>query len=308
MIKSAIDRPSLFIGSSKEHLEIAKLFKTSIEEEGCAQVTVWSDSNVFELGETYLNTLLEKLKTYDYAAFILAGDDKINSRKEIGLTPRDNILLESGISLGILGLHNTFLIIDNDHHIKIPSDLEGLTLAEYDGQSLRKSKRKKDIIKSTCSKLFSKISENAKSYEYLLGKWYSHYSMPYKQGHANKEVVKISSFQNGISISSVKNSKDSKNDYYKSFGKVTDHKVIGEWQSIKTDNDAAGIFLLIIEPDGKFMYGYFTTSDDTNSIKISYWILVKEKEKPSKDILNQLFKRATQILKDATILPPIQNC
>ena len=125
--------PTLFLGSSKESMEIATLFKNALSD--CAEISFWPDG-VFGLNENYLEVLLKELNKCEFAAFVLAGDDKIECRDESKLSPRDNILFEGGLFMGALGRDNTFLICDQAVNLKLPSDLAGITLAKYDGMHI----------------------------------------------------------------------------------------------------------------------------------------------------------------------------
>src|SRR3954447_16738871 len=122
--------PRLFIGSSQKNLQVAQLLASCLED--IADVEVWNEG-VFGLGYGFLETLLKKLEDYDFAAFILAPDDMTNSNDETKPAPRDNVLFESGLFMGVLGRDRVFLVYDETVTLKIPSDVAGVTLASYDG-------------------------------------------------------------------------------------------------------------------------------------------------------------------------------
>jgi hypothetical protein len=61
----------------------------------------------------------------------LTGDDLVASRGRRQPSPRDNVLLEVGLFVGILGRERTFAVCDRAAELKLPSDLAGITLATY---------------------------------------------------------------------------------------------------------------------------------------------------------------------------------
>lgn len=64
-------KPSLFIGSSSEGLEIARAIELNLEYD--AEVTIWSNG-LFGLGMGTLETLVKSLDKFDFAALILTPE------------------------------------------------------------------------------------------------------------------------------------------------------------------------------------------------------------------------------------------
>lgn len=122
------DRPSLFIGSSSEGHDIAEAVQQNLDR--ACETVIWSQG-VFGLGDGTLETLVEKLPQFDFAALILTPDDLTESREKLQPSARDNVLLELGLCIGALGRRRTFAIFDRTSGIKLPSDLAGVTLSEY---------------------------------------------------------------------------------------------------------------------------------------------------------------------------------
>ncbi|HEX8250523.1 MAG TPA: TIR domain-containing protein [Pyrinomonadaceae bacterium] len=122
-------KPKVFIGSSSEKLDVANNLQILLEKGGC-EVKAWKQG-VFGLSDVTINTLLEKKDFFDFAVFVFAGDEKISSRGKNLSTPRDNVLLETGLFMGAIGRERTYIIRDADVKIKIPSDLDGMTLGFY---------------------------------------------------------------------------------------------------------------------------------------------------------------------------------
>jgi predicted nucleotide-binding protein len=61
--------------------------------------------------------------------------DLTTSRDEHKPSPRDNVLLELGLFLGRLGRQQTFIVYDRSANLKLPSDLAGVTLADFEMHS-----------------------------------------------------------------------------------------------------------------------------------------------------------------------------
>ena len=124
-----MNKPALFVGSSSEGLEFARAVRSLLDED--AEVTLWKEG-LFDVGSTFIDSLIKALPRFDFAALILTGDDLLTSREVTVLGPRDNVLFELGLFMGRLGRERTFVVRARGDQIKIPSDLAGLTSATYD--------------------------------------------------------------------------------------------------------------------------------------------------------------------------------
>ena len=125
-------RPSMFIGSSAEGLPIAEAIQLNLDY--ACEVTIWSQG-VYGLGQGTLGSLVDRLNDFDFAALILTPDDVTLSRDVIKQSPRDNVLLELGLFIGALGRERSFIVYDRGASLKLPSDLAGVTLADYQTHS-----------------------------------------------------------------------------------------------------------------------------------------------------------------------------
>ncbi len=94
------------------------------------EVTLWSQG-VFGLGEGSLEALVRRMGDFDFAVLVLTADDLVESRGQRRQSPRDNVLLELGMFIGRLGPTRTFAVYDRTAGIKLPSDLAGVTMADY---------------------------------------------------------------------------------------------------------------------------------------------------------------------------------
>jgi Predicted nucleotide-binding protein containing TIR-like domain len=124
-----MEKPSLFIGSSTEGLEFARAARSLLNED--AEITIWNES-LFELGNTAIEQLVNSPSRFDFAILVLTPDDLITSRQDDKFGPRDNVIFELGLFMGVLGRSRTFILHQADAAVKIPSDLSGLITARYE--------------------------------------------------------------------------------------------------------------------------------------------------------------------------------
>ena len=120
--------PALFIGSSSEGAAIARELQAEVDEQ--CEPTVWSQ-DVFQPGGTPLSDLLTTAHNADFAALILTPDDSVVSRGEQRPAARDNVIFELGLFLGELGPRRVFIIRPRGQNLRLPSDLAGITILDY---------------------------------------------------------------------------------------------------------------------------------------------------------------------------------
>jgi predicted nucleotide-binding protein len=113
-------RPSVFIGSSSEGLEFARAIRDLLEHD--AEGVLWNEG-FFALGNTFIESLVSSLPTFDFAVLVLTADDLIHSRNDEILGPRDNVIFELGLFMGRLGRSRTFIVHQANAQLKIPTDL-----------------------------------------------------------------------------------------------------------------------------------------------------------------------------------------
>ena len=140
-------KPTIFIGSSSEQLRTAREVKALLRPE--LEADVW-DEGVFGLGNSYLEDLLKAVDTYDFAVFVFAPDDLATIRAKRHPSVRDNVVFELGLFMGRLGRHRAFWLLPRGKdQPKIPSDLEGISRADFDSAP---SKRAQALL-IACRKL-----------------------------------------------------------------------------------------------------------------------------------------------------------
>jgi hypothetical protein len=121
-------RPKVFIGSSTEGLSVAGAVQEELDHD--CEVVMWTQG-VFDLTQGTLESLDQKLKSYDFAIFVLTPDDRVTKRGETKACPRDNVLFELGMFVGGLGRDRTFMVFDRNCPLEMPSDLSGVTKATF---------------------------------------------------------------------------------------------------------------------------------------------------------------------------------
>ena len=121
--------PKLFIMSSSEARKVAYGLRAGLEHDVFS--TVW-DEGVFFAGGYPLEALEKQVKESDFAVAIAEPDDFLESRGVRAPTVRDNVLFELGLFMGKLTRYRTILVHPKVKNLKLPSDLQGLTLIPYE--------------------------------------------------------------------------------------------------------------------------------------------------------------------------------
>lgn len=123
------ETPKLFIMSSSEALKIAEGLRAGLGHDVFS--TVWTDG-VFFAGGYPLEALEKQVNESDFAVAIAEPDDITESRGLRAPTVRDNVLFELGLFMGKLTRYRTILVHPKIKDLKLPSDLQGLTVIPYE--------------------------------------------------------------------------------------------------------------------------------------------------------------------------------
>jgi len=142
-------KPRLFIGSSREALDVCRAVQAELADEFA--VTVW-DQDVFRLSYGALDSLLEALDSSDAGIFVLRADDLLTSRDESTPSVRDNVIFELGMFIGRLGRDRTFMLTPSEEPPRLPSDLLGITTATYNSHPGRSESRRASVAPA-CTKI-----------------------------------------------------------------------------------------------------------------------------------------------------------
>lgn len=128
LIPQPNEYPKLFLISSTEALSVAETIRASLERDVFG--TVWNEG-VFFAGGYSLESLEKAVGESDFAVAIAQSDDIVETRGNRQPTLRDNVLFELGLFMGRLGRHRALLIHPQVEGLRLPSDLQGLTLLRY---------------------------------------------------------------------------------------------------------------------------------------------------------------------------------
>jgi predicted transcriptional regulator len=123
-------KPRVFIASSSESLEAAGAVNVNLEHE--CEPTLWT--HAFTLASTAIESLVYKSSAMDFAIFIFAPDDLSNVRGASVSITRDNVVFELGLFIGAIGRERCFIIKPRHVELHLPSDLLGISTADYDDQ------------------------------------------------------------------------------------------------------------------------------------------------------------------------------
>ncbi len=131
------ERPHILVVSSSEGKHIARALRLELGEDGDIDVEVWD--KIFALSSYPLDALEEAMKRADFVVAIMRGDDIVVSRKKESPAPRDNVVLEYGMALGMLGRARTLMMVPKGVQPKLASDSSGLNYLPYDEGNLKAS-------------------------------------------------------------------------------------------------------------------------------------------------------------------------
>ena len=129
LLAATRERPRVFLMSSVESLPVARTIQTAFEHDRLT-VEVWTDG-VFRASSYPIESLERVLDESDFAVAIAAADDAVTSRTVTWPAPRDNVTFELGFFMGRLGRKRTLLLEPRGEHVRLPSDLAGLTTIGY---------------------------------------------------------------------------------------------------------------------------------------------------------------------------------
>ena len=120
--------PRLFVASSSESLPIAEALKVTFLGDPF-ELSLWTD--IFTPSGYPLDSLDDALMQSDFAIVIAAADDVVTSRRKRRAAPRDNVTFELGLAIGKLSRKRVFLLEPASAHVRLASDVLGLTTVRY---------------------------------------------------------------------------------------------------------------------------------------------------------------------------------
>lgn len=152
-IQQPNQRPELFIGSSRERRRLVEKLANSNELKSVSKIKPWT--GIFPLTLPTLDALLDAVGSVDFALLILSADDIVNKRDREQMSPRDNVILELGLFLGVLGKERTVILVEEGVEVEelaLPSDLAGITYLPY-----KKGAKGKDSLSSAIHRVAERI-------------------------------------------------------------------------------------------------------------------------------------------------------
>jgi CRP/FNR family cyclic AMP-dependent transcriptional regulator len=115
--------------SSVEARPVARAIENPFAYDPFAAI-VWANG-VFRVTNYTLESLEAELDRSDFAVAIAHPDDQTTVRDVDWPTPRDNVVFELGFFMGRLGRSRAILMEPRATHVKLPSDLAGITSIRY---------------------------------------------------------------------------------------------------------------------------------------------------------------------------------
>lgn len=123
-------RPLVFVASSSEAIDVCRNLQAELESSGECDVELWTQGVILPSQYT-IEGLVDAARRIDFAVIVATPDDISEKRGERTASPRDNVILELGLFVGVLGRQRTYLIADTTVSMQLPTDLLGLTYIPY---------------------------------------------------------------------------------------------------------------------------------------------------------------------------------
>jgi|CXWL01.1.fsa_nt_gi predicted nucleotide-binding protein len=147
-IGQANEIPRVLIVSSKEGKAVMDEITINLDGKDIA-VDTW-DKGTFGISDYPISSLMDAIEAADFVVAVVRGDDVRVSRGKTSKIARDNVHLEYGISLGVLGRRRSLLLVCADDSLELPSDAAGLTTLRYSEETADDLRRS---VRSACIKL-----------------------------------------------------------------------------------------------------------------------------------------------------------
>jgi cold shock CspA family protein len=148
-------KPKVFIGSSREGLDIANAIHANLTRD--AECTVWANG-VFQISGTTIHSLIQTLRESDFGIFVFSPDDLAIMRGNQNPVVRDNVIFELGLFVGRLGIERCFFITpDEVQDLRLPTDLMGVTPGSF--ESGRRDKNWLAATNPVCMQIRARLIE-----------------------------------------------------------------------------------------------------------------------------------------------------
>jgi hypothetical protein len=127
----------------------AKAVFADIEDQ--TEAIIW-EHELLAPSRTAIEDLEKQARNFDFAVFILTGVDERKMRGATSPVPRDNLLFELGLFVGLLGRERVFYFISTERTPLLPTDILGTTGLEFTPRENRRA-----AVTSSCEKLLRAI-------------------------------------------------------------------------------------------------------------------------------------------------------
>ncbi len=108
----------------------------------------------------------------------------------------------------------------------------------------------------------------------FLGEWFVESHSGDNKIGAVRHKVKVSTSLNGFI--KIKSSGDARGYSYEGFGKIIDNRNFsGEWRSNNPGSHSNGAFLLMIDPQGRYMVGFYSGQDCDDKTSFHQWVFCR---------------------------------
>jgi Predicted nucleotide-binding protein containing TIR-like domain len=147
-------KPRIFLASSVEGKPIAEALQANLEYE--ASPTVWDQA--FTLSTGTIDKLLTYCTDNDFAVFIFSEDDVAKIRGSESSIPRDNVVFECGMFMGMHGKDSTFVVVPRKApNLHMPTDLLGYVPATYDAERAKSRAEARAALGSAATEIKTAI-------------------------------------------------------------------------------------------------------------------------------------------------------
>jgi hypothetical protein len=148
-------KPKVFIASSSEGIRIAHAIHSVLDHD--TSPTTWPHGT-FSLSNHTVEDLVKKSSDVDYAVFVFHPDDVLESRGESMMVVRDNVIFELGLFIGAIGRHRCYIVKPRGVDLHLPSDLLGITPADYDPTRIEDDSD--SAVVQACTKIRNEIKKH----------------------------------------------------------------------------------------------------------------------------------------------------
>jgi hypothetical protein len=260
-------KPSMFVGSSVEGLQIAEAIQTNLAH--TVDCHLWTQG-VFGVSGGTLEELIRAAGRYDFATFILSPDDVTMLRNEVYDTARDNVIFELGIFAGALGKNRVFFVTPDQKGFHIPTDLLGITPAKY----IPGSHEGNHVAALGVASLAIKVAVNtlitpSPGATNLNGEWRGYWEVENSDNFPvkNEFTTKITHIGN-----SIKSSFNSEEVHYGVTGTIhRGHLITGIWGNPEGGAAYFGPFQLVISPKGDCLKGKWSGFKQDLSVEAGHF-------------------------------------